>query len=294
MVIMNTWGQLMEDAGYTYSVQSAEGDTAKYISLIEDYVQSGDTAIMLIAAEDTEALADACQTALDAGIYVIMLGVEPEGYTISGGLNTDYGKTGEYAVEMALAWIEENSDSLPDDSNGIPVAINTYYNSVNSTARSEAFKDIEGRDNCYVSYEQSFYDDMTNTAYNFAETALTMNSNTRIFLCYEPDSAKGVDQYLQVYCPENDLDIQDFCVICCYVDDTFAALVESINSGETTDSAVKGYVTYGGTPAETGTLLADCALGLLTGEYQPPYWVYDPINGTSTFGWSCHWEQGMD
>lgn len=276
------WQSEMEAAGYKASLVSAETTVDKYVTLIEDYTQQGVVA-MFIAPMDSDAIQDAVETAMAQGIVVIFLGAASENYDPDGGVMTDYYYTGYGAVELAVHWLK-NEASL-DTSSPIPVAINTYYDNVNGAGRSQGYKDAIADNSGLLSegYEQAFYTS-TEEGYTFAQNAMTANPDIRIFVCYEADTARGVDSYLMgEYLPAHpELSAEDFLTVSAYYD---ATAVENLDAAEAdpSSSTFRAYVTYGAGNTETGWAVAYVHLNLLSGTEKAPFWFYDNVSSRTTW-----------
>ncbi|MGI5936797.1 MAG: substrate-binding domain-containing protein [Oscillospiraceae bacterium] len=304
ITICNSMGEMMAEKGFTYEIKDCKGDDANYVTYIENAITAGDVGVLMVAAMSVSAIQDACQEAMKAGIILVMLGADPmtpspatgfEGYGIDAVIITSYALTGYYCVKTAEEFAKLNKDVLVADENGIPVAVNTYYDIEDGAKRSNAMiGELYYSDTLYCYNEKSFYgDDAQTMGYDWAQTVMTSNPNVRIFLTYEPDAALGVCSYLEEYAADNGLDLREFCVINNYLDENAEALYDKAVS-DPASTAYKGYVSYGGTNVETGQTLAKLALGRIDGTYSFGYRYVDQINVKTTFGYEAHWEDGME
>lgn len=289
----DVWAEEMEAAGYSASVQSAEENVSNYVTLIEDYTEKGVVG-MFIAPMDTDAIQDAVQTAMDKGIVIIFLGADSDNYDPDGGVMTDYYWTGYGAVELAVDWLK--NEATIDTSEPVPVAINTYYDNVNGARRSEGYKEAidENSDLLSLGYEEAFNTSIDG-GYNFAETALTVNPDIRIFVGYEADTAQGVNSYLMdEYLPAHpELSIDDFLVVSAYYDEAAVATLDEAEA-DPSSSTFKAYITYGAGNVETGYSLAYIHLSLLSGQAEAPYWYYDSVSSRTTWNGTGVYERITD
>ena len=308
VAIMDAMAEVLAEYGIETEQKDCNGDTANYITYAENAVTSGDCAILMIAADDTEAIEEACQTAMDAGIIVLMLGASPD-YEIDNMVITSYALTGYYAVKTAEDWVayceEAGIELTTNDEGKVAVAINTRYDDQQGAKRSDAFVgEVEASDVLYEVNENDFYDDAQTEGYTWAEQVMTSNPETRIFLCYEPDAMKGVSEYVEEYCDNNGLSYDEFAVFWCYEDDDsnemYAAACADYSS-----TVLKGYCTYGAGNDVTGQTLAQLALGRINYEsdfgyeysYEFGYQYVDVVNAYGTWdgGVSLYsWVDGDD
>lgn len=292
VMINEAMGEIMKADGWTHVMKDAEVTPANQVTIIEDAIASGNVGALMVAAMSTEMIESAVKDAIAAGIIVIFLGAEPS-YQIAGEVYTAYEITGAYAVEAAESWAKANNP--PADANGVPVAINIYEDIIDGRYRSNGFRDtVAASDTLYSYNEQSIYGKTAQTeGYNWAENMMTRNADLRIFLCYEPDAAYGVCNYLATYAADNGLDLADFCVICCYEDDDTPVLLSQARS-DPSSTAFKGYVTYGdeGGPPVVGAKLAEEFLGIVDGSWAYGTYYYDTINAFTSFEYSNTWKMG--
>ena len=101
-----------------------------------------------------------------------------------------------------------------------------------------------------------------------------------VFLTQENEAAKGINNYLLT---RTDLDLENFAIFSINSDITSIALVTQA-SDEPTASILRGLIPYGSD--DTGRVAADIAYGLLSGEKEAPYWIFDELHTINTFGWT--------
>ena len=311
MMHADSMGYVMEKEGWTYAAKDAQGQASSQAEFVEQAISAGNVGALMIAAIETDILEDICNQARDAGIAIVFLGAAPA-YTIGGYIATYYDLTGMYAVQTAQDWVEKRvaeGGNVPVNADGkYEVAVDYYTGIEDGIFRSNAvFGTIEKSDNLVaVSKTQAYGNSAYDTAYNNAESALNANPNCRIFICYEPDEAMGIDAAIKSYAEVNGLDLADFCVIPCYkADPTFLELVAEVDADHSAN-AIKGYASYGADGTEeqtaefwaagyendpgyspTGEKLATMLLGLTqNGDWTFGEAYYDDIDCWNVYGFT--------
>lgn len=321
MMHADSCGYEMEKEGWTYAAKDAEGQPAKQVEFVEQAISAGNVGALMIAAMDPELLEDVCQQAREAGIAIDMLGVAPE-YPLAGFIATAYDLTGMFAVQTAQDWVEKRvaeGGNIPTNADGkYEVAVDYYTGIIDGIYRSNAIMgEIEKSDNLVtVSATQAYGNSAYDTAFSNAQGALSANPDCRIFICYEPDEAMGINAAIESYAETEGLDLADFCVIPCYSQDpTFLELVAEVKEDHSAN-AIKGFASYGaeGTPEETeafwaagyqndpaysptGGKLAAILLGVCGSDnyswtYGDAY--YDDITAWNVYDFNLLWQQGQE
>lgn len=309
LVMINDFmGALLEADGWIYSKKDAMLDPTAQVSFVEDAIASGRVGALMVAAMSVEMLQTSIEEATAAGIIVVYLGAQPTAYDINGCVYTAYELTGMWAVEVAESWVKQNIDNLATNAEGkVPVALDVYEEIQDGQYRSNAMRGrTEESDVLYIYNEnQSYGENATTVAYNWAENMMTANPDLRVFVCYEPEAMIGVCDYLEQYAAEKGLDLADFCVVCCYEDATTREFYSNAVA-DPSSTAFKGYVTYGdagdvaayGEAASmqaTGAKLAEEIMGAADGTWAWNLTYYDTINAYSTFegGYTNTWVNGQ-
>jgi len=295
MMICDAMGEALEAEGWTYVKKDAEGDPTKQVNHVEDAIAAGNVGALMVAAMSVEMLEDIVIEANEAGIIVVYLGAEPTTYDIASEIYTAYEITGYYAVLAAEEWAAQNNPTADDQ--GIPVAIDVYYDIQDGQYRSNAFVDrTTESETLYVfNTSTSYGDDAQTKGYDWAENQMNANPDLRIFLCYEPDCAYGVCSFLDQYASDTGVDLADFCVLCCYEDsDTPGYLEKAV--ADPSSTAFKGYVTYGaeGGPPVIGAKLAEEISGVADGSWAWGTYYYDNITSKTCFGFDMTWSMGEE
>ena len=178
-------------------VADAAADPSKHISQIEDFVSQGVDAI-IISPVDEQAPADAIKKAQEAGIPVISLDQKAAGTDAFFGISEEeYGRMGGV---LAGEWLnsKEVDGTILDilnDAGEIEVVVVRYDQIASVIKRADGLK--KGLEEAYTGdktikyvFEQDAAD--ADSGFNLAETALTANPKTSIFICINDSSALGV------------------------------------------------------------------------------------------------------
>jgi len=272
--IRDQWSEVMSAHGFNPQASSAELDPAQYVPLIENYVTMS-AALLCISPMDPVGIEDIVNSAREAGVFITMLSAQPQ-YEIDGGLTVDNYMTGKVAAMLLLDFIDK---TWPDaEPNSVPVAVGKSTNLEEALIRSTAFLEtIEASEKAYVAYQQDMENNTAEAGYNFAEAAMTTNSDIRCFLIYDADQLPGVNNYVMSL---PDVDFSEFCAVAQgNLSDLVAELIEL---SKTDEAIVRGLTAYGG--ATPGTTLGEVGVRLLAGE-QGPIWSYDEIYTINSFGY---------
>jgi len=272
-IICENFVNYCAEKGIEAVTASADVDMAKYMELIENYT-ADDYDLVCIIPLEAEALADACTKARAEGTKIVIASTIPS-YEVDGGLTTDYQACGYAVANMANAWIEKNHPE-----GGIGVAIVGADSPENYKQCKEAMiatmnGNSKTNGNAYLSNNETGGD--VAKGYSFAEEAMTADPTIRVFVCNEPDSAKGINNYLLATYPDK---IEEFAVFAINVDETAAGeVMKGMEAPAST--ALRGLIPYGA--EDTGAVLCDIATKVLSGEEN--YWVFDEIHTLNSFGW---------
>ncbi|MCF0141749.1 MAG: sugar ABC transporter substrate-binding protein [Parasporobacterium sp.] len=298
--------------GFTnYVAKDAQGNPANQADLIEQAIAAGNVGALMIAAMSVDLIKDACQAAADAGIAIVFLGAEPNGYQIGGCVYTAYEITGQQAVLTARNWAENAGVEIPKNADGkYEIAVDTYYDIIDGTYRSNAIVGTVNENADFftmVSNTQSYGDASFTTAYNNAQAVLSANPDCHIFIAYEPDNAMGIAQAIADYVDQYGGDLASYCVVPCYgLDETFQGMYAEAKANPSAN-AVKGFITYGGSEmivdengverSPVGVKLGELVVGVttqdgITWNYGDTY--YDTINAYNVTGYEYEWKMGEE
>lgn len=128
----------LNDAGYEAEYTSPDGDITKQIEILENYVAK-DYDCIIIFPLDGDALSDAVQRAMDAGVKVIVMVNATANYDAA--ILSDPAGMGDMLCEMASDWVDE---AFADAGDGeVKCALVQYYSDNNTTKYSDAMAEIE-------------------------------------------------------------------------------------------------------------------------------------------------------
>ncbi len=263
-------------AKYGIEADSASADVSipRYIELIQNYV-ADEYDILVIIPLDATGLEDVVVSARKAGTKIVMLSTYPS-YEVDGGMICDYETTGYAVAKMAVAWLDQVYSGAAADSVGFGVVASETPEEY-LLCKKAMISTINASKAGYVAYVSGEeVGGSVDAGYNFAQEAMTADPNIRIFVCNEPDSAKGVNNYLMSV---GDLKRKDYAIFSINTDETAMKLVAQSSSDE---SLLRGLIPYGN--PDVGGVAAGIVNSILAGE-KTPYWVYDEIFTHNSFGW---------
>lgn len=266
--MLNSFCEKMEAEGCTTQLISANNDNAQYVNLIENFMTM-DASLILVVAQDAESVQDVCQRAMEQGIYVIMLGLYPENYEISGGIASDFYLTGWACADMACYWVNQ---TFPNAGEGeIHAALHLSDGFSDGVKRGQGFKDRLSEEYATeVTYAKSMGDGNIEKGFTLGEEAMLSDPEIRLFVTYDPDPGVGINNYI-MQVPDYEPILEQFGI---FVVGSSDAAVELCDASKEGKSVLRGILTYGG--EDPGITLHQISVALLTGEHEPPYWIFDP------------------
>lgn len=131
-----------EAQGIQYDVASCDGDTAKQIAQIENYIQMG-ISCLIVVPSNADSLSAVLKTARENGVRVVVFGMAPtddlETYDVA--LATDQFQIGRSSAELAAAWVE---NTFPDAQDGsVETILLEVPSDPDSIARDNGLREIE-------------------------------------------------------------------------------------------------------------------------------------------------------
>lgn len=132
----------VEGQGWKYEVASADGNVAKQIEQLENFVSMGADTLVIMPVEAT-AIADKCEQFRKQGIEVVAMGSDFGGrvdsYDIM--LGTDQYSVGEQCAKNAAEWIDA---TFPDAADGsVEVAVLACLDGQENIDRNEGIRKVE-------------------------------------------------------------------------------------------------------------------------------------------------------
>jgi ABC-type sugar transport system substrate-binding protein len=278
--LMGTAMEAFEKEGFscTYYV-GADQNVADQINSLETLVMENAVCGICIQTGDPAALQDSVEAAQDAGISVVVYGIEVEYPTIVA--MTDTYNTGYGAGVMASAWIDAR---YPDAGEGdVHVAILGAMNMPPVIALFQGLKDGAAADSrMTVSYVGDNDGDKLENGYTGAENAMMLDPETRVFLVYQMSAGLGVNNYLEA----QGYDLGEFGIFGTSEDDTTQEMLEKAGNNE---SAFRGTIVAGSGVSDT---MVEAMLGALYGEIEIGTTLIDPMKAWTSSDYTCDWTIG--
>lgn len=248
----------VEEAGARIQVDSADGDVTTQIEQIENYITM-EADLIVVFAINGEAVANACQQALDEGISVVAFGVEIPTDVTGSVVNVDDREHGRACADMTNVWIEE---VFPDVENGeVDVLILGSSLTPQIVKRSEGLKAIEENPKVTVKYYETENQDSVDECRKKIENAFMEYSDYEVIMCVTGTAAIAAESFIAS--PSSPItDISKFGIFC--IDES-----EEINSKiADPNSALRGTISMGSTQNSAKELLS-VVIPILNGEEAP-------------------------
>jgi ribose transport system substrate-binding protein len=226
------------DRGGRCEIASADGDAAKQIEQVENFVTMGCNVILVMAVEN-DALSDAIQKAKDAGVLTLTLSTDcstQDCYMSSG----DEKAMGMYALNMALDWVKETFDTSETIYGGIIAC----EDSAEAAYRCEAYDEAVDLF-AEAGYTLEILDKQTVTwtyeaGQEAAENMILQYPQINLWLCYNGVIAQGASEAVMTASTIPDVSkVGAFCVDCST--DIAELLIASSNN----ESVLRGAVSTG-------------------------------------------------
>lgn len=278
--LMGTAMEAFEKEGFSckYYV-GADQNVADQINSLETLVMENAVCGICIQTGDPAALQDSVEAAQEAGISVVVYGIEVEYPTIVA--MTDTYSTGIGAGAMASAWIDAR---YPDAGEGdVHVAILGAMNMPPVIALFQGLKDGAAADpRMHVSYVGDNDGDKLENGYTGAENAMMLDPDVRVFLVYQMSAGLGVNNYLEA----QGYDLGEFGIFGTSEDDTTKEMLEKAANNQ---SAFRGTIVAGSGVSDT---MVAAMLGALYGEVEIGTTMIDPMKAWTSSDYTCDWSLG--
>ena len=273
--LSTTLNGFFEEQGFSTMAMSAEGNIETQITQVENFITMGAVAI-IEAAMDIEALADCNTKAVEAGIIVTNLGMQPTSHDICGGIRTNWEEIGRAAGKQVSAYIDH---TCPDAE---PGSIKAAFSQNSALARDILQGDamraaVEEDERISIVFEKDLVQEIE-TGFTFAEEALTYDSEITFFIMNIDAAAIGANQYLASL---PGVDFGKYAIFCTCGGDTWKEL---LTLSGTNESAIRGSIFYGGD--DPSRYLYETAYKMLMGEEDVPYWYDESVWAENLYGWT--------
>lgn len=236
MTLTDTHWQMMSDMlserfealGYVYDDISGENDPLKQIEQIENAVVQGYDLIVIIPVTG-EAVADACQAAMDAGVFVYSFINDTVNNNVYRTVDAEY--SGTVLMQYAAEWILEK---FPDAEEG---SINTVLMGQDISSQTIArWEAVQAKAKEYpqlnvieaVTVEESVADGQAK-----AENVLTMHPDKEIYLWVVASSSACIGVNAAIMAENSGVDYVDkVCLAGDVINEEFAALLTASQNNE--------------------------------------------------------------
>lgn len=254
----------VEKAGARIQVDSADGDVTTQIEQIENYITM-EADLIVVFAINGEAVANACQQALDEGISVVAFAVEISDGATSTVVSADDGQMGQVCTEMTENWIEE---SFPEAKAGeVEVLVLGSSLTPQIVKRTEGVKKIAENPKVTMKYVETENQDSVDECRKTVENAFTEYDGYDVIMCVTGTAAVAAEAFI-ASTSSPITDITHFGIFC--IDET----EEVISKIADVNSALRGTVSMGNVQNSVKELM-EVVSPILNGEEVP-----ERTNGT--------------
>lgn len=180
----------MTAAGCKFEIASADLNVAKQIEQIENFITLGVNELIIMAV-DPSSLTDVIKKAQSKGIKIVAFSQKTPTYDLY--LGSDETAVGTATAKMAAQWIDKTFPKAKAGS--IQVAILENKDKPTAAERSKAFKAITKLTKKAKIVKTVGVDTTTNGGQSAAENLLLTNPKVQVVICYNADTAMGVNSY---------------------------------------------------------------------------------------------------
>jgi ABC-type sugar transport system substrate-binding protein len=272
---------MFAEYGFVGSVYAAEDNSIpNQITQLENLLTMGKSAGVCIQTSDPAAIKDVVLSLQDAGITVVVYGIECEYDTLVA--MADVYNCGYGAGVMAADWI---SVRYPDAKDGeVHVAVLGGQMNAAVVSLTQGMKDSVAADSRFtLSYVGDAEGDTLEHGYDGAQAALMVDPDIRVFLCYQMSAGLGVNNYLEAA----GVDFGEFGIFGTSEDDTTE---EMLNKAANNESAFRGTISAGGGVPDT---TVDVMIEALLGDGVPLGTMkVDPMKAWTSTDYTCDYSIG--
>ena len=266
------------EAGFTKGTiyAAADSNIADQITQLENIMTVGEAVGVCIQTGDPNAVQTVVEQMQDAGICVVIYGIQVEYDTIVA--MADVYNTGIGAATMASDWAKVR---YPGEVVKTAVLGAQILEPV--VQLTNGMKDgVEAAENLELAYYGDNEGDTLENGYNGAEAALMIDGDIKAFVCYQMSAGLGVNNYLEAQAK----DFGEYGIFGTSEDDTTAEMLEKAANNE---SAFRGTISSGaGVPDTT----VQAMLGALYGEVELGTTMVDPMKAWTSSDYTCDFTIG--
>jgi len=264
----------IEPYGLTYEYICGDGNPATQLNQIETVITEGRISCIVLQTIDPASMQDSVEAAQEAGITVIIYGIDCDYDTIVS--TVDNYSVGVGAVKMAEAWCDQ---MFPGET-GIKTAITgsqafgpliEMWNGFHDEVAADGRFDVVFEDNDTSEIEDG---------YNAAQNALMANPDIHVFITYMMSASLGINNYLEA----NNFDMSQIGIFTTSVDDTTFDMLAAAGENQ---AAIRGTVSAG---EDVSATTARAVIGaLIEGTVKIGDRLYDPLTAITSPDYVCDW-----
>ena len=272
---------MFAEHGFVGTVYAAEDNSIpNQITQLENLLTVGKSSGVCIQTSDPAAIKDVVLSMQDAGITVVIYGIETDYDTIVA--MADVYNAGYGAAVMATDWV---SVRYPDAKDGeIHVAVLGGQMNAAVVALSQGMKDGVAADSRFtLGYVGDAEGDTLEHGYDGATAALMVDPDIRVFVVYQMSAGLGVNNYLEA----QGYDFGEFGIFGTSEDDTTAEMLEKAANNQ---SSFRGTIAAGGGVPDT---TVEVMLEALIGDGVPLGTLkIDPMKAWTSTDYTCDFTIG--
>jgi ribose transport system substrate-binding protein len=254
--LSETVKERIEQKGHKFEVASADFNATKQIEQIENFISLGVDEVLVMAV-DPSSLSDVTKKAAEKGIKLVAFSQKIPQYDAF--LGADESDVGSAQAAMAAEWIDKN---FPDAAPGsVEVAILENRDKPTAAERSEGLHKIAELSDKAKIVAAVGVDTSVKGGQAAAENLLLTNPGVKVVLCYNADTAMGVN----AYATSMNSAIQDKAQFAAFSVDFNPAAGDAIKASAANESVWRGTIMIGESLDETYQKIADTSLAVLDG-----------------------------
>ncbi len=245
-----------EAEGYEITTVSAEGEIAKQVEQIENFISMG-VDILVTMPTDDSSLNDVLRQSKDAGIITIAIGCNPSDtdcYTYC--LNTDKAQQGQVAAQSCAEYIEATWPDAEDGSIEVCLLLNSMPgDSITLSDELTKIEEYTSKAKVVVSYDLQNETNPSAKTQEYISLMTAQYPDVQVILSYCDTYAMAANELLM---QEANIDKDTFGIICA---DKSDASVQLLKDSETGESLLRGV-------GDLGDDLSDPLFKALVGEIE--------------------------
>jgi ribose transport system substrate-binding protein len=251
--------QKFVDGGYKIDTASADNSPTKQLEQIENFIAMGVDELIVMAL-DPSSLTDVLKKAQAKGIKVVAYSMETQTYDLF--LGVDEGEVGKQLSVMTAEWIDKTFPKAAPGS--IEVAILEYRGTAEASRRSDGMREIAKLTPKAKLVKVVGVDTTPTGGQAAAENLLLTNKNVKAVICYNSDTAAGVNSYAMSL-NSTVKDKSKFAIFGCDYNEQAVALIKQSRQNK---SVFRGVIRMGTSLEALYKFVYDYSLAALDGTLQ--------------------------